>query len=93
MSGVVNLHLLDERDTTYVEDSIDTFRRWTSTWFPFAATVQKNASEWDFVWRLHFPGGGRSTVAEGKAETRVEAFQAVADAKRAALAMLKEQLQ
>lgn len=92
MSGVVDgLHLLDERDETYLEDQYDSFRRWRSKWFPFQAWVQKDAGKPDVEWRITLLGSPYC-VAEGKTETRAKAFQAVADAKRDALARLREQL-
>lgn len=87
------VHLLDERDETRFYEQTGPhapFRRWTSTWFPFVARVQKSPSDDHFIWNIQLVGA--QPFESGKSDSLAAAFQAVAAAKQTALARLRESI-
>lgn len=87
-------HLLDERDETQTYAGYGA-RWWTAEWFPFKAQVDcfEDSSGNRWSWKLYFVGADYPFAQDYDVKTWSAAFQGVADAKKDALAKLREQLQ
>ena len=89
MAGTLITHLLHENDDTKVYGN-DDYRFWDATYFPFHVMLSKH-KDGEFEWELWLVGAGM-WFRGGRNPIWSVAIQEIADARRAALAQLKEQL-